>query len=266
MTQDEIMQQLKVAVALHNQGDLDKAERIYRQVLALDDNNTFALSFCGSIERVRKNYDAAIALLSRAVALQPSNAETIYDLGNVYKDDSRWFEAITCFEKSLHLRPLFTKALNNLGICLMEVQRYEHSEIVLKRAISIDPDFANPCLNLANLFSLLARDEESLALYAKTIDLDTHCIEAYLKSGDLLLRQGMLEEANIYWLRAIKACSDPCGLMTYLYQQDKSTMASFLFSCMSHFKSKDLRYCAALQLLSDGRYPVESSSVLNQLL
>ena len=39
MNQEQIMQQLQGAVALHNQGELDKAEEICRKVLAVDANN-----------------------------------------------------------------------------------------------------------------------------------------------------------------------------------------------------------------------------------
>ena len=45
-----------VAVALHNQGELDQAEAIYRNVLAVDANNFYALNFCGCILRSRGYY------------------------------------------------------------------------------------------------------------------------------------------------------------------------------------------------------------------
>jgi len=39
VNQEEIMQQLQAAVALHNQGELDQAEVIYRGVLDVDADN-----------------------------------------------------------------------------------------------------------------------------------------------------------------------------------------------------------------------------------
>ena len=50
MNQEEIMQQLQEAVALHNQGELDQAEAIYRQVLAVDADNFYALRFFGCLQ------------------------------------------------------------------------------------------------------------------------------------------------------------------------------------------------------------------------
>ena len=47
------MQQLQAAVVLHNQGELDQAEAIYRQVLVVDENNFYALRFLGCLCRLR---------------------------------------------------------------------------------------------------------------------------------------------------------------------------------------------------------------------
>ena len=44
MNQEEIMQKLQYAVALHNPGELDQAEEIYWQVLAVDKHNFYALT------------------------------------------------------------------------------------------------------------------------------------------------------------------------------------------------------------------------------
>ena len=73
------MQQLQAAVALHNQGQLDQAEEIYRGVLAVDADNFYALNFCGCICREKKSFEEGIDLLSRAVMLQPGNSDAVYN-------------------------------------------------------------------------------------------------------------------------------------------------------------------------------------------
>ena len=50
---------------------------------------------------VRKNFDEAINLLTRAVSLQPGNPDAIYNLGNVFKEAERWQEALSCYETTL---------------------------------------------------------------------------------------------------------------------------------------------------------------------
>ena len=63
------MQQLQDAVALHNEGELDQAEAIYRQILAVDNSNFYALNFLGCLCRLRGLYSEGIELLKKAVAI-----------------------------------------------------------------------------------------------------------------------------------------------------------------------------------------------------
>ncbi|ABM79140.1 tetratricopeptide repeat protein [Prochlorococcus marinus] len=211
MNQEEIMQQLQAAVALHNQGELDQAEAIYRQVLAVDENNFYALNFCGCIQREKKRFDDAITLLSSAVSAQPGNPDANYNLGNVFKDAERWDEAISCYEKTLDLKAEYPEALNNLGICLKETEQYEHSEIVLKRAISRQPRFAAAWLNLGNTLKEQKKYSEAIVSYRNAIEVKPDFAEAYLNLGNVLKEEGEVEEAIVSYRKAIEVKPDCAG-------------------------------------------------------
>ena len=202
------MQRLQAAVALHNQGELDQAEAIYRNILTVDMNNFYALNFYGCICRERKRFDEGIDLLSRATSLQPGNPDAFYNLGNVLKDAERWNEAISCYEKTLGLRAEYPEALNNLGICLMEVERYEHSEIVLSRAVSMQPDFAGAWLNLGNTFKEQDKLEQAIGSYRKAIEEKPDFADAYLALGIFLKEVGEVEEAIRSYRKAIEVKPD----------------------------------------------------------
>ena len=208
MNQEEIMQQLQAAVALHNQGELDRAEAIYRQVLAVDANNFFALNFSGCICREKKRFDEGIDLLSRAVSLQPGNPDAVYNLGNVFKDAERLDDAISCYEKALRLRAEYPEALNNLGMCLKEVDRYEHAEIVLKRAVSMQPGLAGAWLNLGNTLKEQEKFEESIASYRKAIEMKPNFAGAWLNLGNTLKEQEKFEESIASYRKAIEVKPD----------------------------------------------------------
>ncbi|MEC7737918.1 MAG: tetratricopeptide repeat protein [Cyanobacteriota bacterium] len=208
VNQEQIMQQLQAAVELHNQGEHDQAEVIYRNVLSVDPNNFYALNFCGCICREKRSFDEGIDLLSRAATLQPGDADVIYNLGNVLKDAERWDEAMSCYEKSLGLRADYPDALNNLGVCLNEVGRYEHSEIVLRRAVSIQPGFAGAWLNLANTFKEQEKFEEAITSYRKAIEVKPECADACLALGLVMKEAGELEEAIAAYGKVIELKPD----------------------------------------------------------
>ena len=225
------MQQLQAAVALHNQGDLDQAEVIYRSVLTVDANNFYALNFCGCICREQKRFDEGIALLGEAVSLQPGNPDVVYNLGNVFKDAERWDEAIACYEKTLGLRAEYPEALNNLGICLMEVERYEHSKIVLKHAVSMQPDFAGAWLNLGNTFKAQEKFEEAIASYRKAIEVKPDFSHALTALAQCLMDAGRVSESLVVY----EKCSQ-------LNPWDPSNCETPARKCDSFWKSSgDLR-------------------------
>ena len=59
------------AVRLHEQGRLDEAEPLYRDVLAHDAGNPSALYLCGLLGLQRGQPDEAAILLGRAAAARP---------------------------------------------------------------------------------------------------------------------------------------------------------------------------------------------------
>ena len=61
----EITQHLQSAAALHNKGELDQAEAIYRKVLSVDANNFYALRFLGCLCRLKGAYVEGIDVLQQ---------------------------------------------------------------------------------------------------------------------------------------------------------------------------------------------------------
>ena len=72
MNQERVIQQLQAAVSLHNQGEFDQAEAIYRQVLSVDENNFYALRFLGCLCRITGSFDEGISFLRKAVDQRPN--------------------------------------------------------------------------------------------------------------------------------------------------------------------------------------------------
>ncbi len=72
MTTLETLQQ---AYTLHRAGDIDRAEQLYRDVLAAEPANAQALHLSGVIAHQRGHYDKAAELIERAISVDPSNAD-----------------------------------------------------------------------------------------------------------------------------------------------------------------------------------------------
>ena len=132
------MQQLQAAVAFHNQGELDQAEEIYRQVLTVDANNFYALKFLGCLKSSKGLYQAAIPLLRQATTVSSGDAECWFNLGNAYKGDSQFEEAIVAYRSAEECGSTNPQVFNNWGRCLQNLSKQKESIPVLEKAVGID--------------------------------------------------------------------------------------------------------------------------------
>src|SRR5580765_4461591 len=120
-----LAQKLRQASRLRDDGRLDEAEHLYREVLATNPEDTNALHFLGLIEFRRDHVEAALAWIGRAIAAAPDNFCALYNRANMLRDVGRLEEAIASCDAVLALAPGDPMTLNNRGTILFDLRRYE---------------------------------------------------------------------------------------------------------------------------------------------
>jgi protein O-GlcNAc transferase len=217
------------AVALHEQGELDQAEQLYRAVLKNDLNNVGSLYNLGILSFQRGKYDDAVELncevlrrspdfaapyntlavslrhLGRlkeaetccreALRLAPGYAEAHNSLGDVLTALGRFGEAEAFFREALRLQPKFAEAHNNLGIVLASLGRPREAETCYREAVRLKPGSVATLNNLAIVFILLDRLEEAEIWCRETLRLEPGNVVALNNLANALSRQGKLAEA-----------------------------------------------------------------------
>jgi tetratricopeptide (TPR) repeat protein len=199
-------------MALHRQGRLDEAERLYRAILKLSPEHFGALHYLGMIataqgspeeaERLirqaltlrddaaaRSNLGTVLAALGRhaeaieayerALCLMPGDADVHVNLGASLHALGRNQEAITHFETALASNPQSTEARNNLGNALMALGRTQEAVAHYQEALAGRPDFAEAQYNLGRAMMALHRTDEAIAYYRKAIALRADYFEAH---------------------------------------------------------------------------------------
>lgn len=229
---------LKSALAHHEQGRLDEAESLYRQVLESDPFQNDALRLLGIICRQRGNLHAAREWLDLALEAHPGIPETYHDLGLVWFELRDYAKAIGCYQKAIELRFGFAEAHNNLGNAYyalgdagnarssyqaaiahqphlaeahfnlgsleQEQGNYSTAKGHYESALAIRPDYPEALLNLGLAQFHLGYPSESLANYQSVLKLRPDYPEAWLNLGDLQRSEGRLNEAETCFRNAIK--------------------------------------------------------------
>jgi Tfp pilus assembly protein PilF len=143
------VQQLKQALALHQQGDSTGAEALYRSVLAVQPKHALAQHFLGVIHYQRQELAAALPLLEKSVSASPDEPEFRNNLGLALAVANRESDAIAAFRSALVLRPDHAVAWNNLGLALQSINDVRGAVDAFRRAIDLKPDFAHAHWNLS---------------------------------------------------------------------------------------------------------------------
>jgi predicted TPR repeat methyltransferase len=195
---------LPTAVSLHRAGELDKAEQLYRRLLAANPRHIEVLHFLGVLYHQRGHSERAVKSIEAAIALAPDYADAHNNLGNVLKETGQLEPALRAYRRAVAINPHLADAWNNLGVLLRGQSHYEEAEKAYAQALALNPTLAIVWQNRGNLLARLNRLEEAVAAYSKVLALQPNNTGAYDALGKTLYRARKVEEAiEVYrqWLQ-----------------------------------------------------------------
>ncbi|MDP2105091.1 MAG: tetratricopeptide repeat protein, partial [Desulfobulbaceae bacterium] len=112
---------LQTAINAHNNGDIYKAETLYRAVLTALPRNTDALNLLATLYQQQGRFKDAIPLLTRAITLTPSRPDYHSNLGSALRSAGELDKATTAFRKALSLQPGHLESQFNLAMTRREL-------------------------------------------------------------------------------------------------------------------------------------------------
>lgn len=195
-------------MALHQKGNLPEAERLYRQVLALDPNFSDALHLLGVLLHQAGQNEPAAALIRRAIAVDPHPAVFYGNLGTVLLALGRPAEAVEAYRSALQRQPEFAQAVLNLGVALQALGNFDEAEAAFRRAIELRPDLAAAFINLGNLLQRRGNWSEAAANHTRALELRPDSADAEYNLGNALLEMDRTQEAERHYRRAIALAPD----------------------------------------------------------
>ncbi len=171
------------AYALHQRRELDAAQRLYRQILALDSRHINALTLLGSIYLERGAVREAASLLQRSVSLFDAQPVAWCNLGLCHEKQQDAKQALACYSKAISLQPQFAGALYNRGALLRKLQRPADALADYEQALALQPDFFLAHNNRGNALSDLSRHAEAIHCFSEAIRLQPDFAEAWNNRG-----------------------------------------------------------------------------------
>lgn len=195
---------LNAAIQLHQAGRLQDAEKVYRQLLAVQPNHPEVLHLLGLCAHQKGEHAVAESLVRAALGAQPAHPAAHNSLGAVLLELGRAEAALEALQRAVTLNPAYAEAWTNRGIALGELRRSDEALASYDEALRLGYDSPLLHFNRARLLQLLGRHEEALIAYGRTLAQVPGYRDAWHNLGALQEKLGRLAEAQASYERAVQ--------------------------------------------------------------
>jgi tetratricopeptide (TPR) repeat protein len=229
----KISQQFQTALQYYEEGKLDDAVVVCREILSIQPNYPDAVHLLGVLYYQFKDYTRAVSYIEKALQLDPNDFYASFLLGTLSQEQGNIEKAANWFQKTIELNPSFADAHYNLAIILEKTDQLEKALISYKESLALNPNLADVHNNLGNLLLKLKRFDEAVPYLVKALQLNPGYVLALNNMGMALKGQGHLDEAILHFRKAIEL--DPsfadayCNLAIVLKEKDRADEAITLF-------------------------------------
>ncbi|MEQ8193030.1 MAG: tetratricopeptide repeat protein [Rhodospirillales bacterium] len=202
---NEFLASLKKAAALHQEGRLDEAQPIYRQLLSQNPNHPDVLNLSGLLAHAQGRHDQAIDLITKAVSVMPDNPNFRNNLGSVLASAAEFERAVEQFRAAVSLNPKSGIAHENLGNALTQLGRFAEAVAPYESFVALEPEREDGYLHLAHALNKSGRPQEAMACLRRFLAIDDGFPKSNNNLGAMLEESGQTDEAILLYRRAIKA-------------------------------------------------------------
>ena len=199
----DISEVLSNAIALHNQGELAKAEAIYESILRTDTHNSYCLQLLGIVAGQQKNNERAVELISRAISLAPNNEVFYRNRGIALLGLGKLESALADYEQAIALNPGYVDAYVYRGVTFQALNKPYFALESHDIALSLDPGNAEAHSKRAYTLFKLGLYREAVAGYEQAIKISPSLIEAHSNRGVALKELGLLDAALESYSKAL---------------------------------------------------------------
>ncbi|MGO9700545.1 MAG: tetratricopeptide repeat protein [Xanthobacteraceae bacterium] len=186
---------IEQAFALHQQGRLDEAGRIYGAILAADPDHFNALHLSGLIEHQQGRSVEALRLVAAALKAQPKAIDALTNYAAILDALDRHQEALASYDAALAVAPDRADIQFNRGRALLELERFDDAVASFDRILVGDPGNIGALIHRGNALIRSKRPSEALANYDRALALNPDQAGGLTSRGLALADLGRFSEA-----------------------------------------------------------------------
>ncbi len=209
----KIKEQLNLAIQKHKNKQFQLAEKLYKQILILNEDHLEANFQLGTLYLQLQNFQLAKPLLIKSHKLNPKHPNINLHIGNLFLSTGDPLEALNYFEKAIQVQPNFSLAHFNKGITLYNQKKYQYAIRCFERVIEIEPNNINAYNVLGFILQEVGEFKKSLVYLKKSLNIAPNNLRVV---NTLLNLLKFIELSNV----SESNSSDLTELFIFLFKKD----------------------------------------------
>ncbi len=140
------------AVLCAKSNDTDKAEEIFKKIIAEKPDFAYAYKDLGIIYLSRRFFDRALENFKKAIKLQPHNVFIIFEFGNYYYLMSEFENAKKMYNKLLRKDKIPVYMMVSIALNYMAMNSIDEAKEILIKAMEIEPQNVQVLFRLGQVY------------------------------------------------------------------------------------------------------------------
>ncbi|MDX2349759.1 MAG: tetratricopeptide repeat protein [Porticoccus sp.] len=205
---------LEAGLKCYQLGNLDAAEKHFRQVVSRDSSNVHGLNLLGMVCVNTGRHEEAVQLITQAlkikpvdpqahgnmglayqrmenlelaeqhfrksIEINPNNPAIWNSLGNVLREKGQASDAVKIYESILKVNGNYPACWTNLSQALVDLGKLDQAFQAVRRALQIDPTLAESHNQLAEVYRKTFKFDLAISAFKKSLELDPTLYESML--------------------------------------------------------------------------------------
>ena len=232
-----IKTKLEKALFAHQNGQLNEAEKLYREYTENTPNDSNGWYLLGSFCYQKGNLANAKEYLDYSIELTPKHPQALNSRGILYKETGQFEKAENDFRVALSIAPIFPEILTNLADTCRLIGKYNEAKNLSSRAIELSPELALAHNNHGAIEKALGNLNRAKISFEKALSLDSNFIDAAINLTITLKELEQTDEALKVALLTVKKApkygraQNSLGLIYFDLKKDPDALDAFRLAC-----------------------------------
>jgi tetratricopeptide (TPR) repeat protein len=246
---------LKAGLECYQQGNLDGAEKKFRQVISGDSRNIHGLNVLGMICVNTGRHEEAVELITEALKINPADAQAQGNLGLAYQRMGNLKLAERCFRKSIEIGSKTPSVFNSLGNVLRESGRASEAVQVYESTLKVDGNYPECWTNLSQALVELGEFGRAFQAVSRALQIDPSFAEAHNQMAEVYRNTFKYDLAISAYKKSLELCptlyESMLGLATVYRESEDVDSSLEVLNRLIELEPRHAKAYAALGILKE---------------